>query len=234
MGYLYRFAYIQSFLLKKREQITLLLFFSRPRLLFFFLHHRKKSKQNKQLLMICAAQEHNTKREKKTAAQKFLSSASYLRPKFLECICLEKNTKVLSSRHSVHVKENERNGQDYQKYALFVPFLRLFFSPSLSLSFVPKSCAFFAFVFFLSLLSKCVCACVCARVSLCLERPDLRLGVLFPSQPQVFFSCTHVLTFPLFIIASSFHSVCCIGAGYVGGPTMAMIALKCPHIEVIL
>jgi len=27
-------------------------------------------------------------------------------------------------------------------------------------------------------------------------------------------------------------SICCIGAGYVGGPTMAMIALKCPHIRV--
>ncbi|XP_051141253.1 UDP-glucose 6-dehydrogenase 2-like [Andrographis paniculata] len=26
--------------------------------------------------------------------------------------------------------------------------------------------------------------------------------------------------------------ICCIGAGYVGGPTMAMIALKCPSIEV--
>eukprot|EP00959_Pyramimonas_sp_CCMP1952_P302084 6320958-Pyramimonas_sp.AAC.1 len=26
--------------------------------------------------------------------------------------------------------------------------------------------------------------------------------------------------------------VVCIGAGYVGGPTMAMIALKCPMIEV--
>ncbi|KAE8665651.1 UDP-glucose 6-dehydrogenase 2 [Hibiscus syriacus] len=26
--------------------------------------------------------------------------------------------------------------------------------------------------------------------------------------------------------------VCCIGAGYVGGPTMAVIALKCPDIEV--
>ena len=24
-------------------------------------------------------------------------------------------------------------------------------------------------------------------------------------------------------------SICCIGAGYVGGPTMAVIALKCPH-----
>lgn len=28
------------------------------------------------------------------------------------------------------------------------------------------------------------------------------------------------------------RAVCCIGAGYVGGPTMAMIALKCPHIQV--
>lgn len=26
--------------------------------------------------------------------------------------------------------------------------------------------------------------------------------------------------------------ICCIGAGYVGGPTMAMIAFKCPHITV--
>ncbi|KAJ4711452.1 UDP-glucose 6-dehydrogenase family protein [Melia azedarach] len=26
--------------------------------------------------------------------------------------------------------------------------------------------------------------------------------------------------------------ICCIGAGYVGGPTMAMIALKCPKVEV--
>ena len=27
-------------------------------------------------------------------------------------------------------------------------------------------------------------------------------------------------------------SICCIGAGYVGGPTMAVIADKCPHIQV--
>ena len=30
----------------------------------------------------------------------------------------------------------------------------------------------------------------------------------------------------------SVTSICCIGAGYVGGPTMAVIALKCPHIKV--
>ncbi|KAG2545774.1 hypothetical protein PVAP13_9KG231314 [Panicum virgatum] len=28
--------------------------------------------------------------------------------------------------------------------------------------------------------------------------------------------------------------ICCIGAGYVGGPTMAVIALKCPDIEVVV
>ena len=27
-------------------------------------------------------------------------------------------------------------------------------------------------------------------------------------------------------------NICCIGAGYVGGPTMAIIALKCPHINI--
>lgn len=29
-------------------------------------------------------------------------------------------------------------------------------------------------------------------------------------------------------------NICCIGAGYVGGPTMAVIALKCPHIKVTI
>lgn len=28
------------------------------------------------------------------------------------------------------------------------------------------------------------------------------------------------------------NNICCIGAGYVGGPTMTMIAAKCPHIKV--
>ena len=27
-------------------------------------------------------------------------------------------------------------------------------------------------------------------------------------------------------------NICCVGAGYVGGPTMAVIALKCPDIKV--
>ena len=31
---------------------------------------------------------------------------------------------------------------------------------------------------------------------------------------------------------SSVKTICCLGAGYVGGPTMALIAAKCPHIQV--
>ena len=31
---------------------------------------------------------------------------------------------------------------------------------------------------------------------------------------------------------SSVKTICCLGAGYVGGPTMALIASKCPHIQV--
>ncbi len=33
-------------------------------------------------------------------------------------------------------------------------------------------------------------------------------------------------------IPEKITSICCIGAGYVGGPTMAVIAQKCPHIKV--
>ena len=32
--------------------------------------------------------------------------------------------------------------------------------------------------------------------------------------------------------ADVIRDVCCIGAGYVGGPTCAVIALKCPHVRV--
>lgn len=28
------------------------------------------------------------------------------------------------------------------------------------------------------------------------------------------------------------YYICCMGAGYVGGPTMAVIAQRCPHIRV--
>jgi len=29
-------------------------------------------------------------------------------------------------------------------------------------------------------------------------------------------------------------TICCIGAGYVGGPTMAVLALNCPEIRVVV
>ena len=54
-------------------------------------------------------------------------------------------------------------------------------------------------------------------------RARSRLGDLFFS--------AHYNISPLSLSLSN-NTVCCIGAGYVGGPTMAMIALKCPHIEV--
>lgn len=31
---------------------------------------------------------------------------------------------------------------------------------------------------------------------------------------------------------NSIKAICCIGAGYVGGPTCSVIALKCPEIKV--
>lgn len=30
------------------------------------------------------------------------------------------------------------------------------------------------------------------------------------------------------------NTICCIGAGYVGGPTCSVIAQRCPHINVII
>lgn len=31
---------------------------------------------------------------------------------------------------------------------------------------------------------------------------------------------------------ATIHSICCIGAGYGGGPTMALIADRCPGVQV--
>ncbi|BBH00254.1 UDP-glucose 6-dehydrogenase family protein [Prunus dulcis] len=36
----------------------------------------------------------------------------------------------------------------------------------------------------------------------------------------------------LFLSETKMVKICCIGAGYVGGPTMAVIALKCPSVQV--
>ena len=33
-------------------------------------------------------------------------------------------------------------------------------------------------------------------------------------------------------LLSRIKNICCVGAGYVGGPTMAIIAFKCPDIKV--
>ena len=33
-------------------------------------------------------------------------------------------------------------------------------------------------------------------------------------------------------MGSRLQRICCIGAGYVGGPTMAVIADRCPQIQV--
>ena len=38
-------------------------------------------------------------------------------------------------------------------------------------------------------------------------------------------------SYPLFL-HHRIKNICCVGAGYVGGPTMAIIALKCPDIKV--
>ncbi|CAG7911196.1 unnamed protein product, partial [Brassica rapa] len=50
---------------------------------------------------------------------------------------------------------------------------------------------------------------------------DPRLGSICVGDPHLNFN------FSLHMV-----KICCIGAGYVGGPTMAVIALKCPSVEV--
>ena len=140
------------------------------------------------------------KREKKTAAQN--SSRVHCATKISRVHLPWKNTKVLSSRHSLHVKENERNGQDYQKYALFVPFLRLFFSPSLSLFCSRVALSSRSYSFSLSFQNAFVCAFV--RACLCVSS-----GLIFVSEfcfhlNHKFSSraLSYVLTlFPLFIIS---------------------------------
>jgi len=180
--------------------------------------------------MLCVGA--GTQKEKKKQPKNF-SSASFCDQNFSSAFALKKTPKSfpLDTQYASK-KTKEMVKITKSTRSLFLSCGS--FSLLLSLSFVPMLRFLRVRILSLSPFKMRLCVRLCARVCVCLERPDLRLGVLFPSQPQVFFSCTHVLTFPLFIITSSFHSVCCIGAGYVGGPTMAMIALKCPHIEVIL
>ena len=35
-----------------------------------------------------------------------------------------------------------------------------------------------------------------------------------------------------YILEMEIKEICCIGAGYVGGPTCSVIAYRCPHIKV--
>ena len=42
----------------------------------------------------------------------------------------------------------------------------------------------------------------------------------------------NILFVILLKMSNEVKTICCIGAGYVGGPTCSVIALKCPHIQV--
>jgi len=35
-------------------------------------------------------------------------------------------------------------------------------------------------------------------------------------------------------MSKTIKKICCIGAGYVGGPTMSVVAKQCPHIEITI
>ncbi len=115
------------------------------------------------------------KKRKKNSRPKFLSSASLCDQNFSSAFALKKHQSPFLSTLITHVKENERNGQDYQKYALFVPFLRLFFSPSLSLFCSRAALSSRSYSFSLSFQNAFVCAFVCAR--LCVSS-----GLIFVSE----------------------------------------------------
>lgn len=56
----------------------------------------------------------------------------------------------------------------------------------------------------------------------------LGLPLFFPASPLL-------PPLPITMVSNPVQTglrICCIGAGYVGGPTMAMMALKCPEVTV--
>ena len=176
MGYLYRFAYIQSFLLKKREQITLLLFFSRPRLLFFFLHHRKKSKQNKQLLMIRVGRRNTTQKEKKKQPPKISRVLHICDQNFSSAFALKKTPKSFpldTSYTSKKTKEMVKITKSTRSLFLSCGS----FSLLLSLSFVPVLRFLRVRILSLSPFKMRLCMCVCVRASVCLSS-----GLIFVSE----------------------------------------------------
>ena len=115
-------------------------------------------------------------KKRKKNSPKFLSSASLCDQNFSSALfALKKHQSPFLSTLSTHVKENERNGQDYQKYALFVPFLQLFFSPSLSLFCSRVALSSRSYSFSLSFQNAFVCAFV--RACLCVSS-----GLIFVSE----------------------------------------------------
>ena len=137
---------MRSFLLKKKRAQTRLLFFS---LSFFFLHHRK-SKQNKPLMIRGSR---NTKHKNS--------------PKFLECICLKKTPKVLSSRHLYASKKTKEMVKITKSTrSLFLSCGS--FSLLLSLSFVPTLRFLRVRILSLSPFALRSCVRLCARV--CVSR----------------------------------------------------------------
>jgi hypothetical protein len=39
---------------------------------------------------------------------------------------------------------------------------------------------------------------------------------------------------PTLLAQASVQSVCCVGAGYVGGPSMAVFAKNCPNLQIVV
>jgi UDPglucose 6-dehydrogenase len=55
-----------------------------------------------------------------------------------------------------------------------------------------------------------------------------------PAPGAFFMTTTPAITAPVAVAPPQVRTICCIGAGYVGGPTMAVIANRCPDIQVLV
>ena len=173
------------------------------------------------------------KKRKKNSRPKFLSS-TFCDQNFSSAFALKKTPKSFPlDTYYTSKKTKEMVKITKSTRSLFLSCSS--FSLLLSLSFVPVLCFLRVRILSLSPFALRLCVRLCAR--LCVSS-----GLIFVSEfcfhlnhkfsPRALSRTDFVSS--LYHLASSFNSVCCIGAGYVGGPTMAMIALKCPHIEVIL
>lgn len=122
--------------------------------------------------MICVGAGTQHKKRKKNSRPKFLSS-TLCDQNFSSAFALKKHRPFLSTL--IRQRKRKKWSRLPKVRALCSFPAALFLSFSLSLLF--PCCAFFAFVFFLSLLSKCVCACVCVRASVCVSS-----GLIFVSE----------------------------------------------------